>query len=147
MHPTLVRRPGVTGPKLTQDITRHLQVRCSVGTSVIIAEKPISFLSTLRKQWIKMERQLQRDRASTINPEKIIALTTMLANMYSVKFSASPTWNLADVYVQAPTFTTFNEPVKTVYICTPLSHEQRLNIRHAIDEDALIIDFTRQPLP
>lgn len=143
MHPRIEHRQNITGPQLTHTVATHLKERCGLGVSVVIVEKPIAFLSTLRKNWIKFERQLQRQRASTVNPIRIVAITTMLGDMFRAKFSASRDWNDADIYVFGVDFPEFSVPVQTVYICTPLTHDQRLTIRHGLADDAIIIDFTR----
>lgn len=145
MQRTLEHRPMLTGPSLTNDVAQHLQTRCALGITVIVAEKPIPFLSTLRKQWVKYERQLQRDRASTVNPEKIVTITMTLSNIHNAKFSASQHWGDAHIYVVSPDFAPFIEPAKTVYICTRLPAEQRLVISQSLDEDALVINYFALP--
>lgn len=141
MPPRVEHRPPLTGPNLTNDVAIHLKTRCALGVTVIIVDKPIAFLSTLRKHWIRYERLLQRDRASTIDPHKIVAITTQLAAMYATTFSAASIWHKATVHVVSPDFAPFGQPVKTVYICARLPTEQRLSIRHSLDDDALVIDY------
>lgn len=143
MHPRIEHRPNITGPQLTNHVATHLKDHCNLGVSVIIAEKPIAFLSTLRKSWIKLERNLQRQRASTVNPQKIVTITTTLAHMFGAKFSASRDWNDSDIYVFGSDFAAFAQPAQTVYICTPITHEQRMMIRHHVTDNAVIVDFTR----
>jgi len=89
---------------LTADIARHLQLRCTAGPAVIITDRPVVFLSVLRKHWLKAARLAQRDRSSTLDAVKIAALTQLLTRMQTLRFSAASTdeWRQVDVSVISP---------------------------------------------
>ena len=58
----------LTGASTTiaADVARHLQTRQYLGTAIVICENPIIFMSVVRKQWLKLVRALQKQRASTL---------------------------------------------------------------------------------
>lgn len=55
---------------------------------VIPAARPRYMLSNVRKQWLKIIRQLQREHASTISQERKSALARELARVEAVQFVA-----------------------------------------------------------
>src|SRR5688500_4850985 len=103
----------LTGASTTiaADVARHLQTRQYLGTAIVICENPIIFMSVVRKQWLKLVRALQKQRASTLNAEEILRITRDIMHMQRYQFSHKlPTENpMADVYfitaqqaIQAP---------------------------------------------
>ena len=86
----------------TKDLVRHLYTRMAIGKVVIVADSPNSLLPALRKQWLKLMRKVQKERASTLNAERIYELSEMVASMQNLRFTA--TWppdgyKSADVYI------------------------------------------------
>ncbi len=88
--------PGV------KDLARHLYTRITCGKVVIVADNPISLLPALRKQWLKLMRKVQKERASTLNAERIFELNEMVIWMQTLRFTT--TWppdpyKAVDVYI------------------------------------------------
>lgn len=73
---------------LSWDIAHHLYTRQLKGKTIIIAEDPVALLSSVRKQWLKLTRRAQRERASTLDGERISELTQQIAHMQNMKFTA-----------------------------------------------------------
>lgn len=71
----------------TKDLVRHLYTRITCGKAVIIASNPNTLLPPLRKQWLKLMRKVQKERASTLNAERIYELNEMVVRMQSLQFS------------------------------------------------------------
>jgi hypothetical protein len=100
----LIREEGSFGANPgTKDIARHLYTRMSCGKVVIVADKPASVLAALRKQWLKLGRKAQKERASTLNAVKIRELSEIIAHMHTLRFTTK--WPqddyAADVYIAA----------------------------------------------
>src|SRR6476660_4446110 len=73
---------------LAADIMRHLHTRQHLGSAVIICEQPVGMLSAGRKQWLKLSRSLQKQRAGTLNADKILKYTHTITRMQHMGFSA-----------------------------------------------------------
>lgn len=56
------------------DIARHLFARQLNGNVAVVADNPVALLSAVKKQWARLERQVQRERASTLDATRIWAL-------------------------------------------------------------------------
>lgn len=56
---------------LSWDIAHHMYTRFLHGHIVIATHKPTSLLPSVSKQWRKVVRQVQRERASTMQTKRI----------------------------------------------------------------------------
>lgn len=84
----------------TKDLARHLFTRMSCGKVVIVADNPAALMGPLRKQWLKLARKVQKERASTLNAERIFELSEMVKRMQTLRFATTwPDDYSADVYV------------------------------------------------
>jgi hypothetical protein len=76
---------------LSHDIAHHLYVRQLQGRAVVIAEEPFLLLRVVRKQWLKLARLVQRERARTLDAVRIAELTRENQVMNEHQFvTASP---------------------------------------------------------
>jgi hypothetical protein len=73
---------------LATDLARHLHTRQHLGSAVIVTGEPLKLLAVVRKQWFKLARHLQRERASTVNAQKILHLTYAVTRMHNLAFVA-----------------------------------------------------------
>ncbi len=114
-----------TSEQISLDLTRHLPRRLAVGPAVIVAEKPAILLPVIRKRWMRIIREVERQRSSTLHVEKKRALEYEIARMRSLRFTTKINKAGADVLVMAPSDTISFLPVlSTVYIAVPLTAEQ-----------------------
>lgn len=72
---------------IAADIMRHLHSRQHLGTTVIVCEQPMVMLSAARKQWLKLSRNVQKQRASTLNADKILKYTHAITRMQHMRFT------------------------------------------------------------
>lgn len=114
-----------TNIQLNIDVSRHILERHAFGPITIIAERPVIYLSVLRKHWLKLGRQLQIERARTMDPAKIALITKQVGAIYTLRFRAStyPHGQDADIFLVDPN----DVPppnTATIYLCCPLTPEQ-----------------------
>lgn len=142
-------RPANTSAKLVVDLAKHLKTRCGSGQVVIVIERPVIFLASLRRQWMKLGRQVQRARASTLDAAKIAAFSAELGRMYGARFSAADTWSGADVQLVAPDNLINTPPVYiTAYLCSALTPQQRtVMMEKASAEHSLVVDYSAMTTP
>lgn len=73
---------------VSQDLAKHLYTRMMCGKVVIVAERPVTMLPALRKQWLKLQQKVKRERSSTLDAVRILELSQQLARMQSMAFTA-----------------------------------------------------------
>jgi len=56
-----------TTEQLSLDLARHLPQRLAVGPAVIVADKPTILLPVIRKRWMRIIREVERQRSSTLD--------------------------------------------------------------------------------
>ena len=126
------------------DIMRHLHARQHLGKAVVVCNTPIPFLSAARKQWLKLSRTIQKQRASTLNADKILKYTHMITHMQHMHFSAkTPVDNPgADVYFLTPAQVAIM-PIHcwTVYVITPMAEATAQNMLRLLPSEALVVDY------
>jgi hypothetical protein len=92
----LIREEGSFGANPgTKDIARHLYTRMYSGKIVIVAEQPAALIGPLRKQWLKLMRSVQKERARTLHASRIQELTSRVVRMQSLRFTTS--WHAGEV--------------------------------------------------
>jgi hypothetical protein len=57
------------------------------GKVVIVADKPQSVISALRKQWLKLARKVQKERAGTLNATRVKELSSIVSYMHNLDFT------------------------------------------------------------
>jgi hypothetical protein len=129
---------------LAADAMRHLHTRQHLGKAVVVCDQPIAMLSAARKQWLKLSRFLQKQRAGTLNADKILKYTHAITRMQRMAFSAkSPLDNPeADVYFLPPDKLTVM-PVQcwTTYLLTPLEPSLASSLLSQLPQNALLVDY------
>lgn len=85
---------------LTKDLARHLFARGRQGRVAIITDNPPGLHAALRKQWVVLLRQVQRERSSTLRAVRILILSEQISWMQHVSFAKNtPAEQPADVYI------------------------------------------------
>src|SRR5262245_25649635 len=92
----LTRQPNST---LAAEVARHLAARQDLGSAVIVSSAPLTLLSVVRKTWLHLARQLQKQRAATLNPEEILRLTHTIMHMQRMQFVAKTPQQITDAQV------------------------------------------------
>lgn len=133
---------------LAADMMRHLHTRQHLGKAVIICEHPAVLIPAARKQWLKLSRTIQKQRASTLNADKILKYTHTIAHMQHMRFTSKTPLEdpSADVYfLRATTKVLSAMPAQcySVYVSAPppldaLSWLQQLPV------EALVVDYDHQ---
>ncbi|HJQ08862.1 MAG TPA: hypothetical protein VJ836_05280 [Candidatus Saccharimonadales bacterium] len=123
---------------------RHLHTRQHLGKAVVICEQPVVVLSAARKQWLKLSRTLQKQRASTLNADKILKYTHTITRMQHMRFSVKTPLEQpeVDVYFLTPDQLHIM-PVHcwTVYLTCPASFKLIQSMILQLPTEALIVDY------
>jgi hypothetical protein len=86
------------------DMMRHLHTRQHLGKALIVTIQPIAMLAAARKQWLKLSRAIQKQRAQTLNADKILKYTHTITHMQHLHFTTKDPLEApgADVYFLSP---------------------------------------------
>ena len=74
---------------LSWDIAKHMSGRLEFGHVVVVAQQPEALLASVRKQWLKVLRQLENRRSSTLDAAKVARYSHDIARMQQADFAAS----------------------------------------------------------
>lgn len=131
-----------TPTALKADLSWHILTRSIAGKSLILTDHPIEFLSTMRKHWKKITKQLQIERARTLYEPKRSNLDLALERLRSLSFSGSIKYQDVEVLVlSADDLAHLESQVATAYVCHPLTEIQRLAISKTIRPAGAIVDY------
>lgn len=93
---------------LAKDLAEEILERGLYGKIAVVTDKPVILLSATRKQWLKLIRNMQRERSSTLDAAKIAKLTQQIAWMQSCQFSAKDPDDLLEAHVTFATADDFS---------------------------------------
>lgn len=140
-----IRKQSAKGTdSIAADIMRHLHARQHLGKAVIICNQPAGLLAAARKQWLKMSRAIQKQRASTLNADKILKYTHTITHMQHMHFSSKTPLEEpeADIYFLAEDqCATMPVHCYSIYITTTLPRETAADIISQLPAEALIVDY------
>ena len=129
---------------LAADIMRHLHARQSLGNAIVVCDQPIAMLSACRKQWLKLSRVVQRQRAGTLNADKVMKFTHAISRMQRMRFTCKPTRQQpdADVYCLTPSqVQALPFSPASLYVTTTLSHDCASFIARHMHARSLVVDY------
>jgi hypothetical protein len=81
-------RELVKGASLSWDIAHHLYTRQLDGVALVVTDRPVVLLASIRKQWVKIVQRLERERASTLAVARTTELGCRIESMKNLKFTA-----------------------------------------------------------
>lgn len=129
------------------DMMRHLHARQHLGKAAVICDQPVVLLAAARKQWLKLGRTIQKQRASTLNADKILKYTHTITHMQHMRFTTkSPLEELgADVYfLEEKDCKTMPLDCYSLYYSASFSDQTTLEIIEQLPAEALVIDYAHQ---
>ena len=133
------------GTSITWDIAHHLYTRQLRGIAVVASDKPESLLAALTKQWYKIMRQTERQRASTLSAERIMELTHEVAAMKRMRFvvgSIGERQNAEVILTQCSEITWLPPDCHTLYITCKLNKKTMASLAQLMPPYGLIVVYS-----
>lgn len=132
---------------LKSDLSWHVLTRSIAGKTLIVTNHPIEFLSTVRKHWKKITKQLHIERARTLYEPKKSNLDLALERLHNLSFSGSVKFQNVEILVlSTDDLARLESSAATAYVCHSLTEIQRLALAKAIRPAGAIVDyFTFKP--
>ena len=146
MHQLIIEQRTQTGSGISGDLAKHLYGRMLRGKVVVVCERPAGFMSATRKQWLKVCRQVQRERASTLQTTYLLELTHALTYMQSLRFSAKPPMEEAnaDIFFATPEQLLTWAPVcHTLYVTCGVKKEDLYQITAWMPKGGLVVQYNQ----
>ena len=134
-----------SGSSLSWDIAHHLFTRQYVGKVLVVTERPDVILSSVKKQWVKLTRRAQRERASTLDARRIVGLTRLIVHMQEWDFTTDAALDMpqADVFFVHPDGLEDILPqCATMYVACELAPELLMQAAESVSAGGLIVDYT-----
>jgi hypothetical protein len=131
---------------LSHDIAHHLYVRQLQGSAVVIAEEPFLLLRVVRKQWLKLTKLVQRERARTLDAVRIAELTreTQVMNEHQFATASPVEAPNANVYFLSPTQVDEVLPsCHTIYITCPLNADAMESLKSRLFKGGLLVLYKK----
>jgi hypothetical protein len=139
----LIREEGSFGANPgTKDIARHLYTRMYYGKVVIVTDRPMSVIGALRKQWLKLARKAQKERAGTLNPTRIKELSGIISYMHGLDFTIQypPDDHPGDVYIATlDNVLRWPPACRTLYITCEVELEKQHMITAWMPKGSLVV--------
>lgn len=126
------------------DIMRHLHTRQHIGKVMIICDHPNVLLPAARKQWLKLTRTIQKQRASTLNADKILKYTHTITHMQHMRFTAKNALQNpeADVYfTDKKSCASVPMHCYSIYVTTAIDDQAAQDMIAQLPTEALVIDY------
>jgi hypothetical protein len=91
---------------LSKDLADHMRNRYNYGRIAVASNNPVALLSSVRKQWLRLIRLAERERASTLDHRRKYELGQVIWRMRNISFTAQ---NPADDPVAFISFATVEQ--------------------------------------
>jgi hypothetical protein len=127
------------------DVMRHLHARQHLGKAIVLCDgNPVVMLSAARKQWLKLSRSIQKQRASTLNADKILKFTHTIARMQRMRFTMKHPLERpdADIYFLRPSqLDSIPANCFTFYLVQHVGTVNARKIAEGLPPDSLLVDY------
>lgn len=129
---------------LSSDLAHQIYIRGIQERVAIVSKAPAELLAATRKQWLRLIRQLERERSSTINKIRAAELERLINWMRGLKFTSHPPQEVfeADVtFAKADDFVKVPPVCKTIYITYEFDREKLHKLTSWMPPKALIVTY------
>lgn len=129
---------------LSLDLARHITGRLHLGQVAVISKQPGALLASTRKQWLRVQRQIENRRSGTTEAVKIASYTEQIARMQTASFSARPPieemWPDI-IFATAKELLEFAPGCLTMYVATPTDKETLHKVTSFMPEKGLVVIY------
>lgn len=129
------------------NIARHLRDRSQYGKVAVITDKPLGTLSAVKKQWMRLTRQILTERSRTLKIDRIYELSLQLNQAKDLTFSAKWPENIYEasvVFAKANDFMVNVPSCHTLYVTIPISQKQFKIITSCMPKDGTVVLYARK---
>lgn len=131
---------------LSKELARQIQERCVYGNVAVVASNPVALMSSVRKQWLRLIRLAERERASTLNHERKYELDQSIWQMRNASFTAQDPADDPVAYVSFATaerFRRFPPMCSTLYIVGSTEKIERHMLTSWMPRDGRVVIYDK----
>lgn len=114
MHGIFTEKHALQGKPLSWHLARHISSHGPQDKIAVVANKPDTLLAATRRQWLKLLRQTQNERSSTLNAARADMLVGQISWMQGVSFTSKAPDDVLEADI---TFATAEDFVRVPPVC------------------------------
>jgi hypothetical protein len=139
---------GLSDEQLSLHVTRHLPRRLAAGNVIIVNDRPSVFLAVVRKRWMHVIREIERERSSTLDRIKREHLDREIAHMKGYRFGTqiSNVERLEALILTPAEVLGSGLRCLSMYITIPLSYGEVKEAANCIIEKGLLMIYDAQTI-
>lgn len=144
MHDLIIEKHTLNGKALSYRLAHDIDRRMSRGKIAVVTEKPMTLLSSTRKQWLKIIRRVRSRRSATLGMPFVAELNARIAEMEELTFTTKLDDNLlnADVlFATAEDFVQLAPICQTIYITYDFEREKLYMLTAWMPRNALVVFY------
>jgi len=132
-----------TPEKISLDLARHLPQRTAVGNVVIVTDRPVVMLPVIRKRWLKVIREVERQHSSTLDRTKRDSLWREVLRLRALTFAANTAYVAppADILFTAAEHAQSLGTYQTLYLLSSPSATDMSALLKNLTPNGLIADY------
>jgi|GEM_PF-2276779 len=141
--------PYEIGFEVTRKIAAHLAMRVTMGSAVIVCDKPRNMLSTFHRRWNHVLRLIENQRAATIGNLAKAELKTYQLQLEHIHFMiGQPEEVVAPTVwlIEPDDLGHIPKGIMTIYVMSELPLSQLLHWARQMEDGSSVLLFRKQPL-
>lgn len=146
MHQPVTETSNIKGVEnILSDIARRIYARQLIGKVLIITDNPIATEGIVRKFWLRIMRQHQKQRSQTQHAVLISDLTNTITAMQQLQFTARDPFEApgADVFVIQPYVLKDLLPIcTTIFVLAAVKDADICRLEASLPHNGLLIKYT-----
>jgi hypothetical protein len=135
-----------TSVALSVDLASYMSRQHSKGTIAVAANHPQALMSSVRKQWLRLIRLAQRERASTLSRQCKESLDEIICSMQAISFTAKDPTHDSSAYVSFATterFVAAPPMCATLYIIQPVTKSELYLLASWMRPGSMVVIYDR----
>jgi len=141
--------PYQIGFEVTRKIAAHLATRVTMGSAVIVCDRPRNMLSTFHKRWNHVLRIIENQRAVTLGKYAKAELKTYQLSLEHAQFMTGQPEEITrpTIWLAEPDdLHHIPKGIMTIYVMSELPMSQLLHWARQMEDDSTVLLFRKQPL-
>lgn len=135
-----------TSVALSVDLAYHISHSRHQGTVAVVTSSPRALMSSVCKQWLRLIRLAQRERASTLNRQRKDSLDETIRDLQTISFTAKDPASDPSAYVSFATverLITAPPMCATLYIVEPVTKPELYMLASWMRPGGLVVIYDK----
>jgi hypothetical protein len=132
---------------LSKELAHYMQRRYNCGKIAVATDHPLAVMSSVRKQWLRLIRLAQRERARTLDHQRQHELDQVIWRMQNISFTAQdPVYDpVACVsFATVEQFRLFPPMCTTLFITSPIEKIDQYMLTSWMPRNSLVVIYGQE---